>query len=140
MKMTNGIGAPVLDSECCDRAVGAARLPAPTSLHEAKRRTPGARPDCDGATKVKPRLLDQVREAVRARHYSIRTEHTYCEWVTRYVMFHGKRHPKEMGPAEINRFLTHLACDRNVAAGTQNQALSALVFLYRSSSGMPFRR
>ena len=77
------------------------------------------------------KLLDQLRNEIRVRHYSIRTEQTYVDWVVRFVRFHNLRHPQEMGPAEINRFLSHLACDANVAAGTQNQALSALVFLYK---------
>ena len=72
------------------------------------------------------KLLDQVREAIRVRHYSIRTEHAYVEWITRYILFHDKRHPGEMGAAEINRFLSHLASDLNVAASTQNQALCAI--------------
>jgi integron integrase len=80
----------------------------------------------------KPRLLDRVRQAVRARHYSRRTEKTYAAWVRRYVLFHGKRHPAEMGAPEVTRFLTSLAVDGNVAASTQNQALSALLFLYRN--------
>jgi integron integrase len=79
----------------------------------------------------KPRLLDRVRQAIRARHYSRRTEKTYVAWIRRYILFHGKRHPTEMGAAEATRFLTSLAVDGNVAASTQNQALSALLFLYR---------
>lgn len=79
----------------------------------------------------KPRLLDRVRDAVRARHYSRRTEEAYTAWIRRFILFHGKRHPAEMGAAEITRFLTALAVDRRVAASTQNQALSALLFLYR---------
>ena len=78
-----------------------------------------------------PKLLDQLRRAVRVRHYSIRTEHTYVDWVYRFVMFHNKRHPREMGPLEINQFLSHLASSLNVAASTQNQALNAIVFLYK---------
>jgi integron integrase len=78
-----------------------------------------------------PRLLDQVRDAIRRKHYSIRTEATYCDWIRRYILFHGKKHPKDMGAAEIERFLTHLAVAGNVAASTQNQALCALVFLYK---------
>ncbi len=78
-----------------------------------------------------PRLLDRVREAIRTRHYSRRTEKTYVAWIRRYILFHGKRHPTEMGAAEITRFLTSLAVDGKVAAATQNQALSALLFLYR---------
>jgi len=76
------------------------------------------------------KLLDQLRNEIRLRHYSIRTEHSYADWVVRYVRFHNLRHPSEMGAPEINRFLTHLAVDGNVAASTQNQALCALVFLY----------
>jgi integrase len=78
-----------------------------------------------------PRLLDRVRHAIRARHYSRRTEKAYVGWIKRYILFHGKRHPSDMGAAEVSRFLTALAVDRNVAASTQNQAMNALVFLYR---------
>jgi integron integrase len=77
-----------------------------------------------------PRLLDRVREAVRVRHYSLRTEEAYVAWVRRYVLYHNKRHPLEMGAAEINAFLTHLAVEGRVSASTQNQAFSALLFLY----------
>ena len=79
----------------------------------------------------KSRLLDEVREAIRVRHYSIRTEHTYVDWIYRYIIFHNKRHPMEMGEAEISRFLSYLATNCNVAASTQNQALCALMFLYK---------
>lgn len=82
------------------------------------------------------RLLDQVREQIRYRHYSIRTEKAYVEWVRRFVLFHGKRHPKEMGVAEVRSFLTHLATDRSVAAATHHQALSALLFLYKEVLGV----
>jgi integron integrase len=78
-----------------------------------------------------PRLLDQVRDSIRLRHYSIRTEETYVGWIRQFILFYGKRHPSEMGQAEISQFLTHLAVKRQVSASTQNQALSALVFLYR---------
>lgn len=78
-----------------------------------------------------PRLLDRVRAAIRARHYSRRTEAAYVGWVRRFVLFHGKRHPEELGEAEITAFLTHLAVKAHVSASTQNQALSALLFLYR---------
>jgi integron integrase len=78
-----------------------------------------------------PRLLDRVRASIRTKHYSIRTEQAYVDWIRRFILFHGKRHPIEMGKAEIEKFLTHLAVNRNVAASTQNQALSALLFLYR---------
>jgi integron integrase len=77
-----------------------------------------------------------VRRAVRLRHYSRSTEHSYVQWVRRFVLFHGMRQPRELGAAEIERFLTHLAVERRVAAATQNQALNALVFLYRDVLGM----
>src|SRR6266480_5767959 len=82
-------------------------------------------------TADKPKLLDQVRDVIRRKHFSIRTEQTYVEWIKRYIFFHGKRHPNEMAEAEITAFLTHLARAGKVAASTQNQALSALLFLYR---------
>ena len=78
----------------------------------------------------KPKLLDRVRDVLRVKHYSIRTEETYVEWIKRFIFFHNKRHPLEMGEVEIGAFLTHLAVERNVASSTQNQALSALLFLY----------
>ena len=83
------------------------------------------------AAAPKPRLLDRVRGEIRSRHYSRRTEKAYVAWIRRYIFFHGKRHPAEMGAPEITGFLTSLAVDRKVAASTQNQALSALLFLYR---------
>jgi integron integrase len=79
----------------------------------------------------KPKLLDQVRQALRVKHYSIRTEQTYIAWIRRFILFHGKRHPIEMGRAESEAFLTHLAVDGKVASSTQNQALNALTFLYQ---------
>jgi len=77
-------------------------------------------------------FLDSVREAARVRHYSYRTEQTYVQWVRRFILFHGKRHPRELGEAEVARFLSYLAVKRKVSASTQNQALNALVFLYRA--------
>jgi integron integrase len=77
------------------------------------------------------KLLDQVRDLIRIKHYSYRTEQSYVAWIRRYILFHQKRHPKEMGIAEIEAFLSHLAITENVAASTQNQALSALIFLYQ---------
>ena len=79
----------------------------------------------------KPRLLDQVREQIRLRHYSIRTEAVYLEWVKRYIRFHKYRHPQEMGGPEVEAFLSDLAVRRDVSASTQNQALSAILFLYK---------
>src|SRR5690348_10294997 len=78
-----------------------------------------------------PRLLDQVRRALRVRHRSLRTEKAYVHWIRRYILFHGKKHPREMAESEVNAFLTHLASDRQVSAATQTQALCALPFLYR---------
>ena len=83
----------------------------------------------------RPKLLDQVRAAIRARHYSRRTERAYVYWVRRLVLSTGRRHPSELGPEAITRFLTSLAVDQNVAASTQNQALSAILFLYREVLG-----
>jgi integron integrase len=80
---------------------------------------------------AKPKLLDQVRDAIRTRHYSHRTEEAYVGWIRRFILFHQKRHPTEMGKAEIEQFLTALAVKRNVAASTQNQALAAILFLYK---------
>ena len=81
----------------------------------------------------KPRLLDLVRNAIRRRHYSRRTEETYVHWIKRFIYFSGKRHPAELGAQEVTAFLNHLARERNVAANTQNQALSALLFLYKEA-------
>jgi len=77
------------------------------------------------------KLLDQVRDEARLRHLSLRTEETYCGWIRRFILFHRKRHPREMNAAQITEFLTHLAVNGRVAASTQNQALNALVFLYK---------
>ena len=82
-------------------------------------------------TQRPPRLLNQLRHALRSRHYSGRTEESYCRWVKRFVFFHKMRHPVEMGEAEINNFLTHLALKGRVSSSTQNQALCAVLFLYR---------
>lgn len=78
-----------------------------------------------------PRLLDQVRELIRIRHYSIRTEQAYLQWIRRYIIFHGRRHPRELGAPELTAFLSDLAIRGKVAASTQNQALNAILFLYR---------
>ncbi len=89
----------------------------------------------DASRKV--RLLDLVRDAIRRRHYSRRTEETYVQWIKRFIYFSGKQHPSTMGAEEVTRFLNHLARERNVAANTQNQALSALLFLYRRRLARP---
>ena len=78
-----------------------------------------------------PKLLDQVRHRIRAKHYSLRTEETYVHWIKRFIVFHGKRHPADMGAGEVEAFLSHLAVDLNVAANTQNLALASVLFLYR---------
>ena len=79
----------------------------------------------------KPRFLDQIREKVRLKHYSIRTEQSYVDWARRFIVFHDKRHPKDMGAPELNRFLSHLATKLQLSASSQNQALNALVFMYK---------
>ena len=86
---------------------------------------------------MQPRLQDQVREAIRVRHYSRRTEKTYWYWIRYYIRFHNMRHPKDMAEADVAAFLTWLATKRNVAAATQNQALNALVFLYKQVLNKP---
>lgn len=84
---------------------------------------------------AKPRLLDEVRNVLRRNHYSYRTEETYIHWIKRFIYWSGKRHPVQMGEAEVTAFLTHLARERSVAAATQNQALAALLFLYAKVLG-----
>lgn len=83
------------------------------------------------STSAAPKLLDQVRGKIRLKHYSIRTEQAYVDWIKRFVLHFGKRHPRELGAAEVEEFLTHLAVNGRVAASTQNQAKSALLFLYK---------
>jgi integrase len=83
------------------------------------------------------KLLDQMRDIMQTKHYSIRTEKVYVEWAKRFILFHNKRHPKDMGVREVEAFLTHLAVERKVAASTQNQALSSLIFLYREVLHQP---
>jgi integron integrase len=82
-----------------------------------------------------PRLLEQVRTRIRVKHYSLRTEEQYVGWIRRFILFHGKRHPAQMGAAEVEGFLSHLAVEGSVAASTQNQAKAALLFLYREVLG-----
>src|SRR2546423_8766012 len=79
----------------------------------------------------KPKLLDQVRQLMRLRHYSLRTEEAYVSWIRRYILFNGKRHPRELDEKHVSQFLTDLAINGRVAAATQNQALNALLFLYK---------
>jgi len=84
-----------------------------------------------GAAERKPKLLDQVRDAIRTRHYSLRTEESYVRWIKRFILFHGKQHPLEMSGQEVSQFLSALAVHQQVSASTQHQALNAIVFLYR---------
>src|SRR3989442_12299064 len=78
-----------------------------------------------------PRLMEQMRTVIRARHYSLCTEETYLSWVKRFILFHGKQHPRDMGVQEVQQFLAYLAVEGHVAASTQSQALSAILFLYQ---------
>ena len=89
-----------------------------------------------GSDKGTKRLVDRVREEIRCRHYSLQTEKAYWYWIRYFIRFHGRRHPAQMGAAEVTAFLSWLASERNVAAATQNQALSALLFLYRHVLGL----
>jgi hypothetical protein len=90
---------------------------------------PAILPSVPPLEKRESKLLERVRNALRVRHLSLKTEKAYLHWVRRYILFHGKRHPQEMGEAEINALLTHLAVQRQVSASTQTQALCALLFL-----------
>ena len=110
------------------------------SPRRADRVNPESRTDAPhvegSAAGTPPRLLDRLREATRVRHYSIRTEDAYADWARRFILFNDKRHPQDLGAAEVTAFLTYLAVQRNVAASTQNQAKSALLFLYRIVLGV----
>ncbi len=105
-----------------------------TIKQDIRSRNPNAGRFVDKSGK-QPKLLDRLRLALRSRHYSRRTEQTYCHWVKKYIYFHNVKHPDEMGEAEINRFLTRLAVKEKVSSSTQNQALSAPLFLYRHVLG-----
>lgn len=87
--------------------------------------------DLGAASPIRPKLLEQVRNAIRRKHYSLRTEDSYVHWIKRFIYFHGKRHPRDLGEPEVTAFLNYLARERNVASSTQNQALSAVLFLYK---------
>ncbi len=95
-------------------------------------------PQAHKSATTPPKLLDQVRDRVRLKHYSLRTEQAYVGWIKRYIIFHNKRHPAEMAKPELESFLTSLAVERNVSASTQTQALSALLFLYKEVLGQEF--
>ena len=90
-----------------------------------------SQPTSDPVVPRPPKLLERMRIHLRTRHYSIRTEEAYIDWARRFIVFHGKRHPQEMGAAEVEAFLSHLAVDRQVSASTQNQAKAALLYLYK---------
>lgn len=96
-----------------------------------------SRNDGDSGQPKVPRLLDEVRSAIARRHYSRRTEETYIHWIKRFIFFSGKRHPRGMGQGEVTGFLNHLARELNVASATQNQALAAILFLYKEVLGQP---
>ena len=98
------------------------------------RAAPTASAGPGGATA--PKLLDRLRDHLRTRHYSIRTETAYVDWARRFILFHGKRHPQEMGAVEVEAFLTHLAVQRQVSASTQNQAKAAILYLYKQVLGV----
>jgi integron integrase len=108
-----------------------------TQQNPYKSQVDATKPDgLTGETVSKPKkLLDQVSEALRTKHYAYRTESTYLDWIKRYILFHKKRHPKDMGANEVREFIVYLATERNVAVSTQNQALSAILFLYRTVLG-----
>ena len=102
-------------------------------------RSAPARPDSadvSAAVAPPPKLLDRMRIHLRTRHYSIRTEEAYVDWARRFILFHGKRHPQEMGAPEVEAFLSHLAVERHVSASTQNQAKAALLYLYKQVLGI----
>ena len=104
--------------------VGSSRSPKESTVTKQVEQTPAWQPG-------QPKLLYRVRDRWRVRHLSLSTEHAYVGWIRRFILFHNKRHPLQMGAAEVSAFLTHLAVDGHVAASTQNQALPALLFLYR---------
>src|SRR5882672_1487061 len=89
-----------------------------------------------GDSPAEPTLLERLHERIRYRHYSLRTEHSYEQWVRRYIRFHGRRHPRDLGAEHVTAFLSALATERHVSASTQNQALAAILFLYREVLGI----
>ncbi len=119
---------PARDGQWETRRVHAQLTPTTTTRASSP---PPLSPSADLVVPPKPKLLDQVRHRMRFRHYSYRTENTYVHWIKRFIFFHNKRHPREMGKAEVEQFLTALAVERHVSAATQNQAMHALLFLYR---------
>ncbi|MEZ5564046.1 MAG: integron integrase [Gammaproteobacteria bacterium] len=108
----------------------------PDSIHAALNSVGAGDGDIGGVVAKGPGLLEVARDKMRVRHLAYRTEQTYLQWIRRYVAFHHRRHPRELGAAGVEQFLTHLAVDRKVSASTQNQALQALLFLYREVLGI----
>ena len=108
----------------------------PATTHSPSGSMPGVAAGSPAPAPQPPRLLDRVRHATRVRNYAIRTEDAYVQWARRFILFNAKRHPSDLGPDEVAAFLTHLAVDRNVAPSTQNQAKSALLFLYKEVLGL----
>ena len=104
--------------------------PTPSDRGTSGRLRPARRAPTAVVANPPVRLLDRLREAIRVRHYSYRTEQAYVDWSRRFILFHGKRHPQELGAKEVSDFLSHLAVDRHVSASTQTQARSALLFLF----------
>jgi len=107
-----------------------------TETLERNATAPAAKRDIPAVSHQAPRLMDQVRERLRVLHYSLRTEQTYTYWIRWYIRHHGMRHPRDMGAADVEAFLSHLATAREVAAGTQNQAMHAILFLYKQVLGI----
>ena len=105
-------------------------------MESHKRNTSSVGVSSSSTNKNSPKLLDQVRSEIRKRHYSLRTEQSYIHWIKRFILFHGKRHPHDMGAAEVEAFLSDLAVRQDVASSTQNLALSAILFLYRGVLGV----
>ena len=105
----------------------------PAKIYHLNKNRPDARPAAlPVRASEKPKLLDQVRQTIRTRHYSPKTEESYVHWIKRFIFFHDKRHPTQMGAKEIAQFLSSLANELHVSASTQNQALNAILFLYRT--------
>ena len=120
-----------------DAAAGAPASPPPGGVDPSAVGTAQPEPQSQSQLHPQPqRLLGRMREALRVRHYSIRTERAYVDWVRRFIRFHDRRHPARLGAVEVQAFLTHLAVERSVASPTQNQAKAALLFLYREVLGL----
>jgi integron integrase len=140
-------GSRALTGDIDDIRAGSSGTPLAKALNDSCMSSPANRPPVsqvvpfpDAPSQAKLKLMDRVRHVIRALHYSRRTEEAYVHWIRRYIVFHRKTHPSEMGAAEISTFLTWLAVERHVSASTQNQALSALLFLYKDVLGIEVGR